>query len=202
MCRWVYYALLQKPQRQTPGHARSSDSLSTSCDYSVDSEAAAFLPQAMAPTANSDSRPTEAGVASAHGDHCMRSSQWLQCFGCMRKGLSTVVLTLVSWTACFSTAADKASKPHLMSYQRRLSMTLGLYHYIGPLVIVYAAEYAMQVKETPHNQHNGHRMLQGSQGSKELSVYSCSLQAGTWAAIGFPISDADARHRFYSYANW
>lgn len=38
-----------------------------------------------------------------------------------------------------------------MSYQRRLSMTLGLYHYIGPLVIVYAAEYAMQVKQAPHN---------------------------------------------------
>lgn len=166
MCRWVYYALLQKPQRRPPGHAQASDSLSTSCDYSLDSEAAAFLPQAMAPTANSDSRPTEAGVASANGNHCMRSSQWLQCFIRMRKRLSTVVLSLVSWTACFSTAADKASKPHLMSYQRRLSMTLRLYHYIGPLVIVYAAEYAMQVKQAPHNQHNGHRRLQGSQGSK------------------------------------
>lgn len=46
------------------------------------------------------------------------------------------------------TAGDKASKPHLMSWQRRMTVTLGLYHYIGPLVIVYAAEYAMQVQQT------------------------------------------------------
>ena len=53
MCRWVYYMLLQKPQRRTPGSEWSVDSVSTSSDYSLDSEAAAFLPQAVAPTANS-----------------------------------------------------------------------------------------------------------------------------------------------------
>ena len=95
MCRWVYYALLQKPQRPTPGHARSLDSLSTSCDYSLDSEAAAFLPQAMAPTANSDTRPTEAGIASAHGDHCMRSVQRLRCLSRTRKGLNCCSETCV-----------------------------------------------------------------------------------------------------------
>jgi hypothetical protein len=69
MRRWVYYALLQKPQRRTPGSERPLDSLSTSCSYSLDSEAAAFLPaQAAAPTAVSDSRTSEAGIASAHGD--------------------------------------------------------------------------------------------------------------------------------------
>ena len=28
------------------------------------------------------------------------------------------------------------------------------------------------------------------------------MQTGTWSAIGFPVSSADARQRFYEYANW
>lgn len=27
------------------------------------------------------------------------------------------------------------------------------------------------------------------------------MQTGTWSAIGFPVSSADARQRFYEYAN-
>lgn len=29
-----------------------------------------------------------------------------------------------------------------------------------------------------------------------------TMQAGTWAAIGFPVADKSARDRFYSYAGW
>lgn len=29
-----------------------------------------------------------------------------------------------------------------------------------------------------------------------------ALQAGTWSAIGFPVSDEEARGRFYEYSNW
>ncbi|KAK2078042.1 hypothetical protein QBZ16_003910 [Prototheca wickerhamii] len=29
-----------------------------------------------------------------------------------------------------------------------------------------------------------------------------SMQAGAWTAIGFPVTDPEARHRFYIYANW
>eukprot|EP00903_Cladosiphon_okamuranus_P005515 g5494.t2 len=29
-----------------------------------------------------------------------------------------------------------------------------------------------------------------------------TMQTGTWSAIGFPVTSADARQRFYEYANW
>lgn len=29
-----------------------------------------------------------------------------------------------------------------------------------------------------------------------------AMQSGTWTAIGFPVTSADARHRFYLYSNW
>lgn len=28
------------------------------------------------------------------------------------------------------------------------------------------------------------------------------MQTGTWSSIGFPLTSADARRRFYEYANW
>ena len=31
----------------------------------------------------------------------------------------------------------------------------------------------------------------------------CTLaQSGAWTAIGFPVESADARHTFYTFANW
>jgi hypothetical protein len=29
-----------------------------------------------------------------------------------------------------------------------------------------------------------------------------AMQSGTWTAIGFPVTSADARHKFYLYSNW
>ena len=29
-----------------------------------------------------------------------------------------------------------------------------------------------------------------------------AMQSGTWTAIGFPVTDPDARHAFYEAANW
>lgn len=52
---------------------------------------------------------------------------------------------------------------------QRLKVTLTLWPYIIPLIVVYFAEYTMQT--------------------------------GTWAAIGFPITDKAARDKFYEYAN-
>ena len=124
--------------------------------------------------------------------------------------MSFALLLVKNLSGCCvcSFAADKASKPLLLSWQQRLSVTLGLYHYIGPLVVVYAAEYAMQVPtEHASDQRGGNglhnEVLQSfDAGRSVLTFLVPSHQAGTWAAIGFPISDADARHRFYSYANW
>ena len=28
------------------------------------------------------------------------------------------------------------------------------------------------------------------------------MQSGAWTAVGFPVENADARHAFYTYANW
>jgi hypothetical protein len=56
------------------------------------------------------------------------------------------------------------------------------------MLIVYQKQWFIVIAETL--------------GCNALSDIGCPLQAGTWAAIGFPISDADARHQFYSYANW
>lgn len=33
-------------------------------------------------------------------------------------------------------------------------------------------------------------------------AHQYTMQTGTWSAIGFPVSSADARGRFYEYANW
>jgi hypothetical protein len=35
-------------------------------------------------------------------------------------------------------------------------------------------------------------------------VYSAeyAMQSGTWTAIGFPVTSAAARHKFYLYSNW
>ena len=57
-----------------------------------------------------------------------------------------------------------------LSNADRLRLTLSLYPWALPLILVYFAEYA--------------------------------LQAGTWSAIGFPVTDRASRNAFYQNANW
>lgn len=64
---------------------------------------------------------------------------------------------------------EKKPTTDKLSCIKRLRVTMTLWPYIVPLIVVYFAEYTMQ--------------------------------AGTWAAIGFPITDKAARSEFYEYAN-